>query len=251
MRADWRREWEAELEHQEEQSTPWRKRHQTRWLLMRQSLGSTLGRARRFSVADSRTISYRMCVTASALRRDRQDWHWRRAPPSPWGSGARLQRSSLARCRAAAAVAVPGTRIGWSSFGPISASISSAPAFRRLVERDFGLDHLTAAEAHDFVAEFAGHAVLVKGHRVTHGALALLGLDGPSVPRSGARFWNPSSTRRASPFSSSAIGCGRRGSGRRWTSLAEASPWMAIPRASSVCFLLISSSFRAPICSPH
>src|SRR3954465_4089525 len=42
----------------------------------------------------------------------------------------------------------------------------SAPAFRRLVDGDFGLDHLTAAEAHDFVGDFAGHAVLVKGHRV-------------------------------------------------------------------------------------
>ena len=41
LRADWRREWEAELEYQEEQSAKWRERHQTRWLLIRQSLGSS------------------------------------------------------------------------------------------------------------------------------------------------------------------------------------------------------------------
>lgn len=41
MRADWRREWEAELEHQEAQSSRWRKRHQTLWLLMRHSIGSS------------------------------------------------------------------------------------------------------------------------------------------------------------------------------------------------------------------
>jgi putative ABC transport system permease protein len=64
----------------------------------------------------------------------------------------------------------------------------SAPAFRRLVDGDFGLDHLTAAEAHDFVGDFAGHALLVKGHRVTREALALLGLNGPLRPVLGRPF---------------------------------------------------------------
>ena len=64
----------------------------------------------------------------------------------------------------------------------------SAPAFQRLLDRETGLDHVMAAEAHGFVMDMAGQAVLVNGHRVSQEALALLGLDGPLRPTLGRPF---------------------------------------------------------------
>jgi putative ABC transport system permease protein len=64
----------------------------------------------------------------------------------------------------------------------------SPPAFRRLADRHDGLDHLTAAEAHGFLMDFGGQAVLVNGHRVSAEVIALLGLNGPLRPEVGRAF---------------------------------------------------------------
>lgn len=64
----------------------------------------------------------------------------------------------------------------------------SPPAFRRLADQHDGLDHLTAAEAHGFLMNFGGQAVLVNGHRVSAGVIALLGLNGPLHPEAGRAF---------------------------------------------------------------
>ncbi len=64
----------------------------------------------------------------------------------------------------------------------------SPPAFRRLSDRHDGLDHLTAAEAHGFLMNFGGQAVLVNGHRVSAEVVALLGLNGPLHPEAGRAF---------------------------------------------------------------
>ena len=61
-------------------------------------------------------------------------------------------------------------------------------AFRRLSEYHGGLDHLTAAEAHGFLMNFGGQAVLVNGHRVSAGVVALLGLNGALHPEAGRAF---------------------------------------------------------------
>jgi len=64
----------------------------------------------------------------------------------------------------------------------------SPPAFRRLSDRHDGLEHLTAAEAHGFLMNFGGQAVLVNGHRVSAEVVALLGLNGPLHPDAGRAF---------------------------------------------------------------
>jgi putative ABC transport system permease protein len=64
----------------------------------------------------------------------------------------------------------------------------SAPAFRRVVDTDVGLDHLTAVEAHAFVVDLSGQATLVNGQRISAAGVALLGLDGPLRPRPGRAF---------------------------------------------------------------
>jgi len=185
-RADWRREWEAELEHQEVQSSTWRKRHQTLWLLMRHSIGSTRD--------------------ALALQRRRLE----NDLVQDLSHGVRLAMRSPGLAIAACASMALGIGGSTAAFQLVDAALLqhwpypnadrlvvvrtdlgqyfSAPAFRRLVDGDFGLDHLTAAEAHDFVADFAGQVALVKGHRVTRGALALLGLNGPLRPVLGRPF---------------------------------------------------------------
>ena len=186
LRADWRREWEAELQHQEEQSSTWRKRHQTLWLLMRHSIGSAWD--------------------ALALQRRRLEDDLVQDIRHSVRLATRSPGLAIAAC-ASIAVGIGGST---AAFQLVDAALLrhwpypnadrlvvirtdlsqyfSAPSFRRLVERDFGLDHVTAAEAHDFVADFAGNAVLVKGHRVTRGALALLGLNGPLRPALGRPF---------------------------------------------------------------
>jgi hypothetical protein len=64
----------------------------------------------------------------------------------------------------------------------------SVPAFRRLTDTTGALEHLTAAEAHGFVMNFDGQAVLMNGHRVSAEAVALLGLDGALRPAAGRTF---------------------------------------------------------------
>ena len=64
----------------------------------------------------------------------------------------------------------------------------SIPAFRRLADASLSFDHLTATEAHDFVVHADGGPILVKGHRVSAGAISLFGLDGPLRPLLGRAF---------------------------------------------------------------
>jgi putative ABC transport system permease protein len=186
MRGDWRREWEAELDHQEAQSSRWRKRHETLWLLMRHSIGSSWD--------------------ALALQRRRLEDDLAQDVRHGVRLATRSPGLAIAAC-ASIAVGIGGSTAAFQLVDTallrqwpyphadrlvvIRTDLSqyfSAPAFHRLVEREMGLDHVMAAEAHDFVADFAGHAVLVKGHRVTRGALGLLGLNGPLHPALGRPF---------------------------------------------------------------
>ncbi|HTH02327.1 MAG TPA: FtsX-like permease family protein [Vicinamibacterales bacterium] len=64
----------------------------------------------------------------------------------------------------------------------------SPPAFRRIADQHDGLDHLTAVQAHGFLMNFGGQAVLVNGHRVSSEVVALLGLNGPLPPEAGRTF---------------------------------------------------------------
>jgi hypothetical protein len=64
----------------------------------------------------------------------------------------------------------------------------SIPAFRRLADADLSFDHLTATEAHDFAVQLDGRPFLVKGHRVSAGAVSLFGLDGELRPSLGRAF---------------------------------------------------------------
>ena len=64
----------------------------------------------------------------------------------------------------------------------------SMPAFRHLAGASHSVDHLTAAQAQDFVVTFDGQAVLIKGHRVTAEATSLFGLNGRLRPAHGRPF---------------------------------------------------------------
>lgn len=186
LRAEWRREWEAELEHQEAQSTRWQKPHQTRWLLIRRSLGSGW---------DALTLQRRRLE--DELIQDARH-------------GVRLATRSPGLAFAACASIAVGIGGSTAAFSLVDTALLrkwpypnaerlvvvrtnvgqyfSGPAFHRLLDRDTGLDHLTAAEAHGFVTTFAGQATLVNGHRVSRGTVALLGLDGPLRPALGRPF---------------------------------------------------------------
>jgi putative ABC transport system permease protein len=186
LRAEWRREWDAELAYQEEQSTQWREQHHTCWLLMRQSLGSSWD--------------------ALSLQRRRLEDDLVQDVRHGFRLATRSPGLALAAC-ASIAVGIGGTTAAFSLVDAallrqwpyphadrlvvVRTDLSqylSAPGFRHLLERETGLDHLTAAEAHGFVMDMAGQAVLVTGHRVSQGALALLGLDGPLRPALGRPF---------------------------------------------------------------
>ena len=186
LRADWRREWEAELEYQEEQSAKWRERHQTRWLLIRQSLGSSWD-----------ALSLQRRRLEDDLVQDVRH-------------GVRLATRSPGLALAACLSITVGIGGSTAAFSLLDAALLrqwpypdadrlvvvstdigryfSVPAFQRLVERNHALDHLMAAEAHGFVLVEGGQASLVKGHRVSREARTLLGLDGPLSPRVGRVF---------------------------------------------------------------
>jgi len=75
----------------------------------------------------------------------------------------------------------------------------SPPAFRRLASQHDGLDHLTAAEGHEFLMKFGGQAVLVNGHRVSAEVVPLLGLNGPLHPEAGRTFLTSEFTPESEP----------------------------------------------------
>jgi ABC-type antimicrobial peptide transport system permease subunit len=187
LRTEWRHEWEAELIHQESNLANWnRPRWRTRLDLVRQSLGSTwdavwlqrrrleddlaqdlshgfrlIGRAPGLALAASASLAIGIGGTTAAFTMI--DAALLR--PWPYPDADRLM--------------VVSTNLG-RYFSP--------PAFRRLANRHDGLDHLTAAEAHGFLMNFAGQAVLVNGHRISAEAVALLGLNGPLHPEAGRAF---------------------------------------------------------------
>lgn len=186
LRAEWRHEWEAELEYQEAQSTQWREPHQTRWLLIRQSLGSSWD--------------------ALSLQRRRLEEDLVQDARHGIRLATRSPGLAVAAC-ASIAVGIGGSTAAFSLVDTallrqwpypnaerlvvVRTDVSqyfSAPAFHRLLDRDTGLDHVMAAEAHGFVMDFAGQAVLVNGHRVSQEGLALLGLDSVLRPTLGRPF---------------------------------------------------------------
>ncbi|HEX5474822.1 MAG TPA: ABC transporter permease [Vicinamibacterales bacterium] len=186
LRADWRREWEAELAHDEEQSKKWRQPGKTRWLLIRHSLGSSWD-----------ALSLQRRRLEDDLVQDARH-------------GVRLATRSPGMALAACLSIAAGIGGSTAAFTLVDAAVLrqwpyphadrlvvlstnitqyfSIPAFRRLLDTDAGLDHVTAAEAHGFVVDLAGRPTLVNGHRVSPEAVALLGLDGPLRPRPGRPF---------------------------------------------------------------
>jgi hypothetical protein len=186
LRADWRREWEAELAYQEQQSAKWRGHGRTRWLLIRHSLGSSWD--------------------ALSLQRRRLEDDLVQDARHGVRLAARSPGMALIACLSIA-VGIGGSTAAFSLVDAavlrqwpypnadrlvvLRTNVSqyfSAPGFSRLLETDNGLDHLMAAQAHGFVVELGGQATLVNGHRVSPGALALLGLNGPLRPTLGRPF---------------------------------------------------------------
>ena len=187
LRADWRREWEAELLHHESTLAKWnRPRWRTRMDLVRQSLGSTWD--------------------AAWLQRRRLEEDLAQDVRHGFRLIGRAPGLALAACTSLA-IGIGGTTAAFTMLDAallrpwpypdadrlmvVSTNLGryfSPPAFRRLSDRHDGLDHLTAAEAHGFLMNFGGQAVLVNGHRVSAEVAALLGLDGPLHPDAGRAF---------------------------------------------------------------
>jgi putative ABC transport system permease protein len=198
LRTDWRREWEAELLHQESAIANWnRPRWRARMDLVRHSLGSTWDAAwlqrRRLEedVAQDVRHGFRLIGRSPGL--------------------------ALAACTSLA-IGIGGTTAAFTMIDAallrpwpypdadrlmvVSTNLGqyfSPPAFRRLADRHDGLDHLTAAEAHGFLMNFGGQAVLVNGHRVSAEVVALLGLNGPLHPEAGRTFISSEFTPESEP----------------------------------------------------
>lgn len=190
LRPEWRREWEAELLHQESTSAKWNQpRWRTRMDLVRQSLGSTWD--------------------AVWLQRRRLEEDFAQDVRHGFRLIGRAPGLALAACTSLA-IGIGGTTAAFTMIDAallrpwpypaadrlmvVSTNLGqyfSPPAFRRLSNRHDGLDHLTAAEAHGFLMNFGGQAVLVNGHRVSAEVVALLGLNGPLHPEAGRAFIPP------------------------------------------------------------
>jgi predicted permease len=187
LRTEWRREWEAELLHQESTFANWsRPRWRARMDLVRQSLGSTWDAA---------------CLQRRRLEEDfAQDVRHGfrligRAPRLALAAGASLAigigGTTAAFTMIDAALLRPWPYPDAERLMVVSTNLGryfSSPAFRRLSDRHDGLEHLTAAEAHAFLMNFGGQAVLVSGHRVSAAVVALLGLNGALHPEAGRAF---------------------------------------------------------------
>ncbi len=187
LRAEWRREWEAELLHHESTLANWNRPYwRTRMDLVRQSLGSTWD--------------------AAFLQRRRLEEDFAQDVRHGFRLIGRAPGLALAACTSLA-IGIGGTTAAFTMidaalFRPwpypeadrlmvVSTNLGqyfSPPAFRRLSNRHDGLDHLTAAEAHGFLMNFGGQAGLVNGHRVSAEVVALLGLNGPLHPEAGRAF---------------------------------------------------------------
>ena len=73
----------------------------------------------------------------------------------------------------------------------ISTSLSrylSAPAFRRLLEQNRAVEDLWAAEGREYILHSQGLPELVRGHRISIGAVGLLGMAGKLRPQLGRPF---------------------------------------------------------------
>jgi len=187
LRTEWLREWEAELLHQESAFADWnRPRWRTRMDLLRQSLGSAWD--------------------AAWLQRRRLEEDLAQDVRHGFRLIGRAPGLALAAC-ASLAIGIGGTTAAFTMIDAallrswpypdadrlmvLSTNLGrylSPPAFRRLSDRHDGLDHLTAAEAHGFLMNFGGQAVLVNGHRVSAEVVALLGLNGALHPEVGRAF---------------------------------------------------------------
>jgi putative ABC transport system permease protein len=187
LRTEWRREWEAELLHQESAFANWnRPRWRTRMDLVRQSLGSTWD--------------------AAWLQRRRLEEDFAQDLRHGFRLISRAPGLALAACTSLA-IGIGGTTAAFTMIDAallrpwpypdadrlmvVSTNLGryfSPPAFRRLSDHHSGLDHLTAAEAHGFLMNFRGQAALVDGHRVSAEVVALLGLNGPLHPEAGRAF---------------------------------------------------------------
>jgi putative ABC transport system permease protein len=187
LRTEWRREWEAELLHQESAAASWnRPRWRTRMDLLRQSLGSAWD--------------------AAWLQRRRLEDDFAQDVRHGFRLIGRAPGLALAAC-ASLAIGIGGTTAAFTMIDAallrpwpypdadrlmvVSTNLGRyfpPAAFRRLSDHHDGLDHLTAAEAHGFLMNFGGQAVLVNGHRVSAEVVALLGLNGALHPEAGRAF---------------------------------------------------------------
>ena len=198
LRTDWRREWEAELLHQESALANWnRPRRVARMALLRQSLGSTWD--------------------AAWLQRRRLEEDFVQDVRHGIRLIGRSPGLALAACTSLA-IGIGGTTAAFTMVDAallrpwpypdadrlmvVSTNLGryfSAPAFRRLADSHDGLDHLTASEGHGFLMNFDGQAVLVNGHRVSAEVIALLGLNGPLHPEAGRIFTASEFTPQSEP----------------------------------------------------
>jgi putative ABC transport system permease protein len=187
LRAEWRREWEAEFVHHETETANWGGLGwRARLRLLRRSLGAASDAAwlQRRRLEDDLVQDVRHGLRLIA-----------RSPGLALAASASIAigigGATAAFTMIDAALLRPWPYPNADGLVVVSTNLGrslSVPAFRRLAERTDVLDHLTAAEAHDFVMHFDGQAVLVKGHRVSGEAVALLGLNGPLHPAAGRTF---------------------------------------------------------------
>lgn len=187
LRAEWRREWEAEFVYHEAETANWGgPAWRARLRLLRRSLGSASDAAwlQRRHLEDDLVQDVRHGLRLIA-----------RSPGLALAACASIAigigGATAAFTMIDAALLRPWPYPNADGLVAVSTDISrylSIPAFRRLADRTDVLDHLTAAEAHDFVMNFDGQAVLVKGHRVSGEVVALLGLNGPLRAAAGRTF---------------------------------------------------------------
>ena len=96
--------------------------------------------------------------------------------------------SRVDRRGAPSTMALPGSRPPRRVRTESGALLYPFTAFRRLAEGNDSVDHLMAAEAHGYVVNFEGQAVLLNGHRVSAEVTALLGLHERLRPAVGRTF---------------------------------------------------------------
>jgi ABC-type antimicrobial peptide transport system permease subunit len=198
LRTDWRREWEAELLHQESALANWnRPRWRARMDLVRQSLGSTWDAAwlqrRRLEEDFAQDVRHGFRLIG-------------RSPGLALAAGTSLAigigGTTAAFTMIDAALLRPWPYPDADRLMVVSTNLGryfSAPAFRRLADSHDGLEHLTASEAHGFLMNFGGQAVLVNGHRVSAEVVALLGLNGPLHTAAGRIFTASEFTPQSEP----------------------------------------------------